>query len=67
MRAERRLGDTPTSRRRRRDRGRSRLAPELLAKLDELLQGQERPPVRKLMQFDAVSIAGQKYKFKPRH
>ena len=48
-RAERRLGP-PTSRRRRRDRGRSRLAPEVLAKLEELLQGQERPQVRKLLE-----------------
>lgn len=48
-RAERRLGGAPTSRRQRRDRGRSRLAPEALAKLEELLQGQERLQVRTIM------------------
>ena len=46
--AERRLGLANRSRRPRADRGQPRLAPEVLARLDELLQGQERPPVRAL-------------------
>lgn len=49
-RAERRLGTATTSRRSRRDRGRPRLAAEVLAKLTELLQGQERPPVRDVIE-----------------
>lgn len=49
-RAEQRLGDEARSRRPRRDRGRSRLPAELYSKLEELLQGQERPPVRAILQ-----------------
>ena len=44
-RAEERLGPA-VARRPRRDRGRSRLAPELQAELERLLTGRERPPVR---------------------
>ena len=49
-RAERRFSDRPGSRRPRRDRGRSRLALELETELERLLRGQERPPVRVLME-----------------
>ena len=45
-RAEARLERKAPGARTRRDRGQSRLAPEVSRKLDELLQGQERPPVR---------------------
>jgi hypothetical protein len=47
-RAEQRLGGDPSSRQRRADRGRSRLHPEVLARLTELLQGHQRPPVREI-------------------
>ncbi len=45
-RAEKRFGKATTSRRRRSDRGCSRLEPRVLSKLEELLRGQERIPVR---------------------
>jgi hypothetical protein len=49
-RARKRLGDAPTmGRRPRSDRGASRLEPEVLALVDELLSGQERPPTRRLL------------------
>jgi hypothetical protein len=48
-RAEQRFGREVGSRRPRRDRGRSRLPAELQSKLGELLQGQERPPVRMIL------------------
>lgn len=47
-RAEQRFGDE-VSRRPRRDHGRSRLPSELQSKLEGLLQGQERPPVRAIL------------------
>lgn len=47
-RAEERFGSDPGARRPRRDRGHSRLAPELQAELESLLAGQERPPVRQI-------------------
>jgi hypothetical protein len=46
--ARERLGDNPRSRRPRSDRGRSRLEPRIRARLEELLLGQERPPVREI-------------------
>jgi hypothetical protein len=47
-RARDRLGDDPPSRRPRSDRGRSRLDPRVRDALSQLLQGQERPPVREI-------------------
>ena len=47
-RAEERFAGDAVVRRPRRDRGRSRLAPELQAELERLLRGQERPPVRRI-------------------
>jgi hypothetical protein len=50
-RAEKRMGQTTTSRRPRRDRGTSRLHPEVLLKLEELLRGQDRLPVRSIQRI----------------
>lgn len=47
-RARARLGDDPPSRRPRSDKGRSRLDPRVRDALDEMLRGQERPPVREI-------------------
>lgn len=47
-RARDRLGEDRASRRPRSDKGRSRLDPRVRDKLEELLQGQERPPVREI-------------------
>jgi hypothetical protein len=49
-RAKKRLGDAKVSRRPRRDRGQPRLPPAVLAKLEDLLQGQDRPPVRTILE-----------------
>jgi len=57
-RAEQRLGDDAPSRKRRADRGQSRLDPEVLARLTELLQGYERPPVREIQSQLAAFCAG---------
>ena len=45
-RAEKRMGQVTTSRRRRSDRGCPRLVPEVNSKLEDLLRGQDRIPVR---------------------
>ena len=48
QRARHRLGDDPPSRRPRSDRGVSRLEAPVRDRLEELLLGQERPPVREI-------------------
>lgn len=47
-RARARFGDDSPSRRPRSDKGQSRLDPRVRDALDEMLQGQERPPVREI-------------------